>query len=416
MLHDLFTQALGLASPWRVDDVDFNPDEGAIHFRLHFDGKRGACPVCGTPDQPVHDRLARTWQHLSFFQYRAFLHAEVPRIACQCGKTTQIEVPWAKPRSGFTLLFEAYALTLARHLPVAQVARMLGVRPQRLWMRLIAQVFDAYDAESFVDVREITIDETAMRRGHQYVTVIADSKARRVIFATEGKDQLTLSDFASELLSHSASADQIEHIAMDFSGAFMAGAHNYLPKAAISFDPFHLVALVSEAVDQVRRDEVKHEPVLRKQRYSLLKDESKLTAKQSEFVASLTSSNLKTARAWRLKEAVRDIVRAKADAATTRTNLLGIVSWAQRSRLAPLLKFGRTLKKHLDGVVRAIADRRSNAFAEGLNSLIQAAKQRARGYKNATSLIAVIYLIASRLKHLPSNPMRTTGAVTPTFA
>ena len=89
---------------------------------------------------------------------------------------------------------------------------------------------------------------------------------------------------------------------------------------------------------------------------------------------------------------------------------------AQRSRLAPLVTFGRTLTGHLDGVVRAIADRRSNAFAEGLNSLIQAAKQRARGFKTAKHLIAVIYLIAARLKHLPPNPMRTTESITPGIA
>lgn len=416
MLQQLFTQALGLVSPWRVADVDFNPTEGAIHFHLHFDGKRGVCPVCGTADQPIHDRLKRSWQHLSFFQYRAFLHADVPRIACQCGKTTQVEVPWANARSGFTLMFEAYALTLAQSLPVAEVARMLGVRSQRLWDRLIEQVIKAYHAESFAEVREVTIDETAMRRGHQYVTVLADAKARRVIFATEGKDQVTLSDFASELVGHGATPEQIEHIAMDFSGAFIAGAKKHLPNAAISFDPFHLVALASDAVDQVRRAEVQHEPMLRKQRYSVLKDESKLTTQQAEFIARLKDSHLKTARAWRFKEAIRDVVRAKADAATTRNRLLGIVSWAQRSRLAPLITFGKTLKTHLDGIVRAIADRRSNAFAEGLNSLIQAAKQRARGFKTATHLIAVIYLIAAKLKHLPPNPMRTTGDITPRFA
>lgn len=416
MLQELFTQALGLVAPWRVDDVDFNPDEGAIHFRLRYDGKRGVCPVCATLDQPVHDRLARSWQHLSFFQYRAFLHADVPRIACQCGKTTQIDVPWANPRSGFTLLFEAYALTLAQRLPVAEVARMLGVQPQRLWDRLIEQVSNAYDAESFAEVSDITVDETAMRRGHQYVTVLADAKARKVIFATEGKDQLTLGDFASELMSHGATPDQIEHIAMDFSAAFIAGAQKHLPKASISFDPFHLVALASDAVDQVRRAEVKQEPMLRKHRYSVLKDRADWTAGQAEFITKLSASKLKTARAWRLKEAVRDVVRAKADAATTQARLLGIIRWAQRSRLAPMITFGKTLKKHLDGVVRAIASRRSNAFAEGLNSTIQAAKQRARGFKTAKHFIAIIYLIAARLKHLPASPMRTQGAATPSFA
>ena len=416
MLNTLFTQALGLVPPWQVDDVDFNQPEGAIHFRLRFGAAKGTCPVCQLGDQPIHDRQTRQWQHLNFFQYRAFLHAEVPRIACQCGKTTQVDVPWANPRSGFTLLFEAYALVLARHLPVAEVARMLGVLPQRLWPRLQACVMAAYDAESFSDVREITVDETAMRRGHQYVTVIADAKARKVIFATEGKDQLTLSDFASELTSHGATPQQIEHVSMDFSAAFIAGAREHLPNADISFDPFHLVALASAAVDQVRREEVKSEPILRKQRYSLLKSEAKWTTQQANFMADFRSSHLKTARAWRFKESLRDIVAAKDDAATTRAALDRLIAWAQRSRLKPLITFGGTLKKHLDGIVRAISERRSNGFAEGLNSAIQAAKQRARGFKTADNLISIIYLIAGKLKNLPTSPMRTTGAVKAGFA
>lgn len=416
MLNELFTQALGLVSPWKVDDVDFNQAEGAIHFKLRFGASRGACPVCGMADQAIHDRMPRTWQHLSFFQYRAFLHAEVPRIACSCGKTTQIDVPWANPRSGFTLLFEAYALTLARHLPMAVVARLLGVNPQRLWDRLTHQIMTAYDAESFADVREVTVDETAMRRGHQYVTVIADAQARRVIFATEGKDQLTLSDFASELRDHGATPDQIEHISMDFSSAFIAGARQFLPNAKISFDPFHLVALASDALDQIRREEVKSQPSLRKQRYSLLKNEADWTKKQAQFMEEFRASHLKSARAWRFKEAVRDIVAAKADAGTTHAQMRRLIAWAQRSRLKPLVTFGTTVRKHLDGIVRAISERRSNAFAEGLNSAIQAAKQRARGFKTAENFISVIYLIAGKLRHLPGSPMHTSGSTKASFA
>jgi transposase len=416
MLNDLFTQALGLVSPWKVDQIDFNREEGAIHFHLSFAANRCVCPVCDAPDQPIHDRMKRSWQHLHFFQYRAFLHAEVPRLACSCGKTTQIKVPWANSGSGFTLLFEAYAMALARELPVAEVARMLGVRPQRLWDRLVKCVGAAYDAESFADLREITIDETAMRRRHQYVTVIADSVQRRVVFATEGKDSLTLSDFASELLSHNAAPTQIEHVAMDFSAAFMAGARDYLPNARISFDPFHLVALASEALDQVRRAEVIHQPSLKRQRYTVLKNSTQWTAQQAAFMATLSKSHLKTARAWRIKETVRDIVRDKADAVSTEAALRRLAGWAQRSQLEPMIRFGKTVRKHMDGIVRAISERRSNAFAEGLNSAIQAAKQRARGFKTANNFIAVIYLIAGKLKHLPTTPMHTRGSTTPAFA
>lgn len=414
MLEALFTQALGLASPWTVRDVEFNPTEGAIHFRLHYAGTRAACPVCGNTDQPIHDRLPRSWQHLHFFQHRAFLHADVPRVACSCGKATQLPVPWAQPRSGFTALFEAYALTLARSLPVAEVARMLGVRPQQLWRRFNRMVDAAYAQESFADVRSVTVDETAMRRGHQYVTVIGDADARRVLFVTEGKDQLTLSDFASELKSHQATPEQITDISMDFSKAFQAGAA-HLPNAKVSFDPFHLIALASDAVDQVRRAEVKTEPTLRKQRYSLLKDAAKLTQKQAQFVETLPISHLKTARAWRFKEALRDLVRDKPDTPTTTSRLEHLIRWAQRSRLEPLVKLGRTLREHADGIVRAISEKRSNGYAEGLNSAIQAAKQRARGFKTAENFISIIYLIAGKLSHLPASPMRTHGSKTPAF-
>lgn len=405
MLNDLFTKALGLLDPWRVDDVDFQTSQGNITFRLRFDGKRAACPVCGLIEQPIHDRLERRWQHLNFFQYRAYLIAGLPRVACQCGKTTQLEVPWANPRSGFTLLFEAYALALAQQLPVSEVAKMLGTNPQPLWKRLVEMVLRAYDQESFANLRHLTIDETAIRRGHDYVTVIADRVARKVVFVTEGKDALTMGDFASELLSHGAKPAQVESISMDFSAAFQLGAKQNFPDAKVHLDPFHLVALASEAVDAVRREEVKAEPTLRKQRYSLLKSESGWTAKQAAFMAEFKDSHLKSARAWRIKEMVRDLVRMKADETTTRDGLQSIVNHAQRSRLAPVIRFGQTVRKHFEGIVSAIANRRSNGFAEGLNSLIQTARQRARGFKTAQNFIAIIYLIAAKLQNLPKNPM-----------
>lgn len=307
-------------------------------------------------------------------------------------------------------MFEAFALTLARALPVAEVARMLGVNAQPLWQRLCALVGTAYDRESFTDLRQIHIDETAMRRGHDYVTVVADSVKRRVVFATGGKDSLTLSDFASELRGHGASPEQISHATMDFSAAYILGVRTYLPNARISFDPFHLVALASQAVDEIRRAEVTQQPMLRKQRYSLLKDQTKLSARQQRFIDELSASHLKTARAWRIKECLRDIVRDKAPEADTRAALKKLTGWAQRSRLPAMVRLGRTIRKHFDGIVRAIAERRSNGFAEGLNSAIQAAKQRARGFKTTENFIAIIYLIAGKLSHLPTNPMATGTA------
>ena len=108
----LFTAALGLSAPWRVTDIRFAPEAGEIHFDIGCESLRLSCPVCGATDQSIHDRRDHTWQHLHFFQYRAFIHAPLPRVGCAaCGKTTQVAVPWARPGSGFTLLFEALVLT-----------------------------------------------------------------------------------------------------------------------------------------------------------------------------------------------------------------------------------------------------------------------------------------------------------------
>lgn len=405
MIADLFTAALGLQVPWQVLDVRFDPQLGRIDFDLSCEVKRARCPACDAADQPIHDRLTRSWRHLNFFQYQAYLHAPVPRIACgSCGKTTQMRVPWANPKSGFTLLFEAFALGLAKHMSMAQVARLLGVNAGPLWDRFVHVVEAAYAREDFSMVRNICVDETAAKRGHDYVTVVADSDARKVLFATQGKDALTLSDFANELSEHGAEADQIQHVSMDFSAAFIKGARAQFPNAQISFDPFHLIQLANKALDEVRRSEVATAPELKHQRFSLLKDQSTLRVKQKAFVEGLARSHLKTARAWRMKEALRDLVREKPNKIDTQTRLGQIKNWLQRSRLAPMVKLGKTIHKHQDGIVRAIADRRSNGFAESLNSLIQAAKARARGFRSITNFICMIYFIAGKLKHLPSCP------------
>lgn len=121
----LFTAALGLKDPWKVSDIQFEPEKGEIHFDLSCEVKRLSCPVCSEPNQPIHDRTQRTWQHLHFFQYKAFLHAPLPRVKCgHCDKVTHTEVPWARPGSGFTLLMDALVLTLAQKLPVSAIAKM----------------------------------------------------------------------------------------------------------------------------------------------------------------------------------------------------------------------------------------------------------------------------------------------------
>ena len=270
----LFTTALGLTAPWEVTDVRFDPEAGRIDLEVAFaKGSRFACPACGVQGQPVHDTRERSWQHLSFFKSRAYLHAHLPRVRCEaCGKTTQVEAPWARAHSGFTALMEALVVTLCQAMPVATVARHLGVGDERLWGVLDHYVGRARAQEDHSQVSAVGLDETAARREQHYISLFHDLTGKRLLFACEGRDQSTVAAFAADLKAHGGDPQAIEQVCIDLSGAYRAGVARHLPQATVSFDAFHVIKLANEAVDAVRRQEIKTEPALRGTRWTWLKD------------------------------------------------------------------------------------------------------------------------------------------------
>ena len=173
----LFTGALGLQAPWVVANVKLDVPAKRIDFEVSCSGALLSCPACGAASQPVHDRLRRSWRHLDFFQFEAWLHADVPRVACGgCGKTTQLGVPWARAGSGFTAAFEALALALCRELPVRQAAALLRCGDTQLWRRIEFYVEQVRALERCEGVQIVGIDETSLRRGQHYITVEALAK------------------------------------------------------------------------------------------------------------------------------------------------------------------------------------------------------------------------------------------------
>ncbi len=409
---NLFTVALGLRSPWEVSDVRFEPEAGEIHFEVACTARRLSCPACGADEQPVHDSRKRSWQHLHFFQYRAYLHAQVPRVRCgKCGKTSQVVVPWARPRSGFTLLFEALVVTLSQRMPVRQVAALLGVNPGRLWQALGALVEGAREQESFEGVRRIGVDEKHVGR-LGYITLFHDADRRRVLFGTPGRDGATFERFCEDLASHGGSPEAIEAVSMDFSGAFQAAAAKHLPGARRCLDPFHLVKLANAALDEVRRAEVKQEASLRGVRWGTLKDAHDWTGPQLVKMHWLQRSGLKTARAWRLKERLREILRRGREGAFPLEALRSWVSWARRCRLGPFKRLGATVRDHLEAICEGYRLGLSNGTAESLNATVQAAIVRARGFRTQRNLMSVIYLVAGKLTHLPAPPFANASITT----
>jgi transposase len=366
--------------------------------------------------------VRRSWRHLDFFQFEAWLHAEVPRVQCSgCGKTTQLPVPWAREGSGFTLLFEALGLSLCRELPVRQAANQMRVAPKRLWRRVRHYVEVARAKDDMSGVRHVGIDETSVKRGHQYITVVHDLAAKRLLFACPGRDHQTLGAFAEDMRAHGGDPATIEHACIDMSAAYAKGISQSLPNAQISYDRFHVVALANAAMDEVRREEMRSsaaavreavgvhgKKTLRQLLWGMRKDSASWTRAQFEAMHWLQRSNLKSARAWRLKQALRLVYREARDSNSEAIALGALtkwMSWARRSRLEPFKRLAATLKEHLGGVVRGMLDGRSNAYVEAMNSLLQKAKAAARGFRDPENFIAIAYLRMSKLEHLPQSPL-----------
>ena len=221
---DLMQLALGLTPPWLVTSSTFSVEEKRLDIRIDFPaGSAFACPVCGASGCKGYDTDDFSWRHLNFFQHEAYLHARVPRVQCPTCGVKRVNVPWARPGSGFTLLFEALIMTLVKVMPVQSAAQIVGEHDTRLWRVLHHYVDDARERADYSDVAKLALDETAARRGHNYVTLFVDLFMRRVLFVTPGKDAATVEAFAKDLLAHGGKPETITEVCQDMSPAFAAG-------------------------------------------------------------------------------------------------------------------------------------------------------------------------------------------------
>jgi len=394
---NLLQMALGLMPPWTVTHSDFDPEAHRLDIEIDFaPGSRFPCPHCGAADCPAYDTERMSWRHLNFFQHQAYLNARVPRVRCdKCG-VKKVGVPWARPDSGFTLLFEALLMTMVSAMPVNTVAKMIGEHDTRLWRVLHHYVDQARARTNATDVTRVAIDETAARRGHDYITLFVDIDRARVVFATEGKDADTVATFADDLAAHGGDAKAISEVCIDISPAFIKGTAEHLPNAAVTFDKFHAVKIVNDAVDQVRRAEQKAQSLLRGTRYIWLRNPTTLSDRQRATLDALSTRHLKTARAYQIRPAFQDLYD-QPSAAAGAGFLKQWYFWATHSRLEPMIEAARTVKRHCDGILRWFDSKIANGLIEGINSLVQAAKAKARGYRSTRNLKAIVYLLAGKL-------------------
>lgn len=398
IVEELFRSALHLTAPWIISSLKFNEGERRLDIWIDFpEGSKFPCPECNTLDCPVHDTNKRTWRHLDFFEHQTYLHGRIPRIICpHCG-VRQVNVPWAREKSGFTLLMEALLVLFAQTMQISQIAKKFGLRDKQIWRVIDHYVKEALSKSDFSDVSSVGVDETSRRKGHEYITVFADLDTGRIIHLCIGKDSSTIKSFEDSLMSHNGFSDNICQFCCDMSPAFIKGITEIFPKSSIIFDKFHVMKLVNEALDKVRRLEQTLNGFLKKTRMIWLKNPSSLTEKQLETLGSLKDMNMKTVRAYNLKLSLQGLWEME-DIESANTYFKKWYFWATHSRIHQMAMVAKTLKGHWEGICNYFNNRYTNGLLEGLNSLIQALKANARGYRNDENFMTMIYLRYGQLK------------------
>jgi transposase len=403
MTKELFQMALNVTDPWFVKDLKFDVESKRLDIYIDF--KKGSTFNFFDKEEDreieglkAYDTSNKTWKHLNFFEHECYLHTRVPRVKLPNGKVKQIQTPWEGLSNGFTLLFEAFLLQLCQAMPVSKVAKITKTSDDKLWSMLEKYIDQTREYEDFQEISSIGLDETSRAKGHEYITLFVDLQQRRTIFITEGKDNTTVKRFTEDFEAHNGKVDNIKNVSCDMSPAFIKGVKEYLPKAQITFDKFHILKIINEAVNNIRKQEVNTNKLLIGTKYIWLKNYKNLTVKQKETLASLTMSKMKskTMRAYNIRQSFQDIYQATSQEEFV-TYLNKWYFWATHSKLEPMIKAAKTVKRHWDGVVRWYESKINNGILEGLNSVIQAAKSKARGYKTFRNYKIIVYLLTGKL-------------------
>jgi transposase len=399
--EQLFALALGLEKPWVIEKLSLTKTEGSVTGQLDIfiNFERGAKFKDENGDyNPVYDSSERLWQHLNFFQHKCFIHGQVPRTIDKDKKVRTVQVPWARAGSGFTLLFEAYSmLLLESEMSVSKAADVMRVVPHRLWRVFNYWIRKAVSKDDLTAVKQVGIDETSTKKGHNYVTLIADLETKRCIHVVPGKGAETIGDFVVALEKKNGNANNINTVSMDMSPAFICGAIAHLPKAQIVFDKFHLVKMLNQSLDEVRKLERKGNELLKNHKYTVLRAYKNLKDSKKEDLVLLLESYPKLGEAYRFRELFNDMWQI-GDPQEAKGYLHFWCDLVTESGIVPFKKFVNTIKAQWNGIVAYFDKEVTNGLLEGINSKVQLAKRRARGYRNIENFINMIYFLTSNLK------------------
>jgi len=405
--RELYAAILGIRSPWGVRQVDLKLTQGEVHvFLEHGADLQWPCAECGALCPLYDHQRERQWRHLDTCQFKTILHAEPPRSNCNEHGPRAVKLPWAEPNSRFTALFEGIAIEWTKVASQKAVADQLCLswdEVHAIQERAVKRGLSRRKAEP---VQHIGVDEKAFTRGHHYFTLVNDLDRGRVLFVTENREERSLDAFWSELSQQQL--DAVQAMAMDMWDPYVNSTRRHLPQAEskIVFDKFHIAKHLGEAVDLVRRRENKQlkasgDDRLVGTRYDWLRHPARREPDDRRQFSALRDSNLKTACAWALKEAMMAFFEYVYER-PARKHFRWWHSWAVRSRLAPMIDKARMLKRRFDNIVTYLKHRITNAASESLNSKVQWVMYTARGFRNKANFVTAIYFHCGALDLSPA--------------
>lgn len=387
-----------------VEDV-YCGDEGEVVVAVRPRWReRDRCGVCRRRS-PGFDmgEGRRRWRALDLGTTFAYVEAGAPRVRCRRHGVVVCAVPWARHKARFTTAFEDQVAWLAVHCSKSAVAQLM-----RIAWRSVGQILERVCAEAQCEVdllaglRRIGIDEISHRVGQRYLTVIVDHDTGRLVWAAAGRDRKTVEAFLDALGEERCK--EVELVSCDMAAWIAGPIAERLPGAVRCVDPFHVIALATDALDEIRREvwnearkagQTQLARDLKGARFALWKNPENLTARQQTKLAWIEQLNQPLFRAYLLKEQLRQIYRLPADAAIELLD--GWLKWARRCRLGPFVKLARTITDQRAGIIAAIEHGLSNARVEAINTQIRLITRRAFGFHSAQALIALAMLTLAGL-------------------
>ena len=403
-LNQHYRALLGLDDSWNVDEVDLDLPGNQVVIRLSHAGGKLQCPGCGESCAQADTAPQRTWRHLDTMQFKTEIQAAIPRSRCaQCGVKT-IKVPWGGKHSRFTLMFEAFAIRVLQSAAnVKKAAQLLGISWDTAHGIMKAAVDRGLERREAQPVTHVGIDEKSFGRGHDYVSVMTDIDRSRVLEVVSERTTAACDSLWKSLTIQQL--DSVQAVSMDMWQAFMSSTAKNVPNAKIVHDKFHIAKYLGEAVDKVRRQEHRElkregESMLTGLRQLFLYNEENLDEDSYFEVLTIQRADLKTGRAWAIKENFRHFW-IYTNRSWGKRFFDRWYSWAIRSRLAPIKKVAVMLKKHLAGLLNYFEHRVSNATSEGFNSRIQSIKSAARGFRKFANYRIRILFYCGKLQMMP---------------